>query len=103
MLGGQQRITSFVRFITDIFAIKNENDMQQYFSSLAVDKQELILNSEILVYECEGMESEIKKWFRTIDIAVHLQNYLIHRNVDFFFEVLWLEQHNCCKSIFLSN
>jgi hypothetical protein len=69
VLDGQQRITSFGRFITDKFAIKDRNGMQQYFSGLSVDQQELILNSEILIYECEGLESEIKEWFRTINIA----------------------------------
>ncbi len=69
VLDGQQRITSFGRFITDKFAIQDKNGMQQYFSGLAADQQELILNSEILIYECEGLESEIKQWFRTINIA----------------------------------
>jgi hypothetical protein len=69
VLDGQQRITSFGRFVTDKFAIKEENGMEQYFSGLATDKQEKILNSEILVYECEGTESEIKEWFKTINIV----------------------------------
>lgn len=67
VLDGQQRITSFGRFITGKFAIKDENDMEQYFSGLAKDKQEKILNSQILVYECEGTETEIKEWFKTIN------------------------------------
>lgn len=67
VLDGQQRITSFGRFITGKFAIKDENDMEQYFSGLAEDKREKILNSQILVYECEGTESEIKEWFKTIN------------------------------------
>lgn len=67
VLDGQQRITSFGRFITGKFAIKDENGMEQYFSGLATDKQEKILNSEILVYECEGTETEIKEWFKTIN------------------------------------
>jgi hypothetical protein len=69
VLDGQQRITSFGRFITGKFAIKDENGMEQYFSGLAQDKQEKILNSEILVYECEGTETEIKEWFKTINTA----------------------------------
>lgn len=69
VLDGQQRITSFGRFVTDKFAIKDEFGLEQYFSGLAKDKQEKILNSEILVYECEGSESEIKEWFKTINIA----------------------------------
>lgn len=67
VLDGQQRITSFGRFVTGKFAIKDENGMEQYFSGLAKDKQEKILNSTILVYECEGTESEIKEWFKTIN------------------------------------
>ncbi len=69
VLDGQQRITSFGRFVAGKFAIKDENGMEQYFSGLAKDKQEKILNSSILVYECEGSETEIKDWFRTINIS----------------------------------
>ncbi len=69
VLDGQQRITSFGRFVTGKFAIKDENGMEQYFSGLAADKQAIILDSKLLVYECEGTESEIKEWFQTINIA----------------------------------
>ncbi len=69
VLDGQQRITSFGRFVTDKFAICNANGMEQYFSGLAQDQQDKILNSQLLVYECEGTESEIKEWFKTINIA----------------------------------
>ena len=43
--------------------------MQQYFSGLAADLQERILETRLLIYECEGTESEIKEWFKTINIA----------------------------------
>lgn len=69
VLDGQQRITSFGRFVTDKFAIKDENGMEQYFSGIAADKQAKILETKLLIYECEGTESEIKEWFRTINIA----------------------------------
>lgn len=69
VLDGQQRITSFGRFVTNRFAIKDENGMEQYFGGLAKDKQEKILNTKLLIYECEGTESEIKEWFKTINIA----------------------------------
>jgi hypothetical protein len=69
VLDGQQRITSFGRFVTGKFAIKDENGMEQYFSGLAADKQAKILDSVVLVYECEGSESAIKEWFSTINIA----------------------------------
>jgi hypothetical protein len=67
VLDGQQRITSFGRFVSGKFAIVDSNDMQQYFSGLAKDQQDKILDSKILVYECSGTESEIKQWFKTIN------------------------------------
>jgi len=69
VLDGQQRITSLGRFITDKFAIKDENGMEQYFGGMAKDKKVKILETKLLIYECEGTESEIKEWFKTINIA----------------------------------
>lgn len=69
VLDGQQRITSFGRFISDKFAITDDNDRPQYFSTLSKDRQEIIKDSVLLAYECEGTESEIKEWFATINIA----------------------------------
>ncbi len=69
VLDGQQRITSFGRFVTNKLAIKDGSGMEQYFDSIASDKQKLILEAKLLIYECEGTESEIKEWFRTINIA----------------------------------
>ena len=69
VLDGQQRITSFGRYVTNKFAVKDENGMEQYFSSIAADKQEKILKTPLLIYECEGTESKIKEWFKTINIA----------------------------------
>ena len=69
VLDGQQRITSIGRFLTHKLTIKDENGMEQYFSGLPRDKQEKILHTKLLIYECDGEESEIKDWFRTINIA----------------------------------
>ena len=69
VLDGQQRITSVGRFVTDKFAIKDENGMEQYFGGMAKDKKTKILETKLLIYECEGTESQIKEWFRTINIA----------------------------------
>ena len=68
VLDGQQRITSLGRFITGKFAIKDENGMQ-YFDAMAEDKKYKILETKLLIYECEGTESQIKEWFKTINIA----------------------------------
>lgn len=69
VLDGQQRITSLGRYLTGKFAIKDDNDIPQYFSGLAEDLQQKILDTKLLIYECEGTESEIKEWFKTINIA----------------------------------
>jgi len=68
VLDGQQRITSLGRFVKDKFAIKDKNGMQ-YFGGLAKDKKDMILETKLLIYECEGTESEIKEWFKTINIV----------------------------------
>lgn len=68
VLDGQQRITSIGRFVTDKFAIE-DNGNPQYFSSLPADQQKRIRESNLLIYECEGTETEIKEWFKTINIA----------------------------------
>jgi hypothetical protein len=69
VLDGQQRITSFGRYLTGKFAIMDSNGYPHYFDKQPQDKQELILNTKLLIYQCEGTESEIKEWFRTINIA----------------------------------
>ena len=68
VLDGQQRITSFGRFVTGKFAIK-VNGKEQTFSSLPSEDQTKILDSDLLVYECSGTEREIKDWFQTINIS----------------------------------
>ncbi len=40
-----------------------------YFDSLPKDQKAKIWESTLLVYECEGAETEIKQWFETINIA----------------------------------
>ena len=69
VLDGQQRITSLGRFVTGKFAIKDDDGNEQYFTGMAKDKQTNILETKLTIYECEGKESEIKEWFKTINIA----------------------------------
>jgi hypothetical protein len=68
VLDGQQRITSIGRFVTNKFAIM-DNGNPKNFDSLPADQQAKIRGSKLLIYECEGTESEIKQWFETINIA----------------------------------
>lgn len=69
ILDGQQRVTSFGRFVTGKFAIKDQNGMEQYFTGLPKEQQDKILKTTLLIYICEGTEFEIKEWFKTINIA----------------------------------
>jgi len=68
VLDGQQRITSIGRFVTGKFAIKQDGK-EQTFSSLPAEAKRKILESDLLVYQCQGEEEDIKKWFKTINIA----------------------------------
>ncbi len=72
VLDGQQRITSLGRFVKNKFAVKI-NGLEQIFDGLNKEMQDKILNTELLVFICEGegdnAEAEIKDWFKTINIA----------------------------------
>jgi hypothetical protein len=68
VLDGQQRITSFGRYVTNKFALTDDGH-PQIFDSLPADQKARIMDAKLLIYECEGTESEIKQWFETINIA----------------------------------
>lgn len=71
VLDGQQRITSFGRFVntTYPFSVPDDDGNPRYFDSLDPDLQKKIVESPLVVYVCEGDPSEIDKWFKTINIA----------------------------------
>ncbi len=70
VLDGQQRITSLGRYVTGKFGIVDDGGITQYFEdSLSEELRQQFLNTELLVYECEGTENEIRKWFETVNIA----------------------------------
>ena len=69
ILDGQQRITSIGRYITNWFAWIDDSGIPYKFNSLPEDKQKKILETELTIYICKGEESEIKEWFKTINIA----------------------------------
>ncbi len=68
VLDGQQRITSIGRFVTNKFAVMDGTNPQN-FDSLPADQQKRINAAKLLIYECEGTETEIKNWFQTVNIA----------------------------------
>ena len=72
VLDGQQRITSFARFVsngTSRFAVMDEQKNPRYFDTLSKEEQEMLLNTTLTIYVCEGDSTDIEKWFKTINIA----------------------------------
>lgn len=70
VLDGQQRITSFARYVNKSWPFAIELDGKpRYFDSLDADQQKLIVDAPLTIYVCEGEPSEIQAWFETINIA----------------------------------
>ena len=67
--GKGQRITSFGRFVRGKFPVVDAEGMPHYFDGLNAEEQGRILGSKLTIYVCEGAETEIKEWFKTINIA----------------------------------
>ncbi|GHT24123.1 hypothetical protein AGMMS4957_16650 [Bacteroidia bacterium] len=68
VIDGQQRTISVCQYINDSFIVKIGDNFFK-FSNLPKDKQEQILNYKLMIYFCEGTDSEKLEWFRTINIA----------------------------------
>lgn len=64
VLDGQQRTISFCEYLEGNFSYKN-----LYFHNLLPDKRKEIEDYELLIYICEGTDSEKLEWFKTINIA----------------------------------
>lgn len=64
MLDGQQRTMSICEYVDGGFSVDG-----LYFGNLPKDRKERILDYELIVYVCDGKESEKLKWFNVINIA----------------------------------
>ena len=69
VIDGQQRTLSICQYVNGDFSIKDEDGNPMYFHTQKPDKQEQILNYKLMVYFCEGSESEKLAWFKTVNIA----------------------------------
>jgi len=67
VLDGQQRITSLGRFLTDKISYIH-NGVPYKYNVLPADLREIVDNTRLLAYICEGTDSEIKDWFLTINM-----------------------------------
>ena len=68
VLDGQQRITSLGRYLIGKFSIM-KGDIPYKFDALNEEDKELIENTKLLAYICEGTEAEIKEWLEIINIG----------------------------------
>ena len=64
VIDGQQRTLSICRYVNGDFS-----HSMRFFSNLHDDERESMLSYRLMVYLCEGTESEKLEWFRTINIA----------------------------------
>lgn len=64
VLDGQQRTISICQYFNNEFSLNYMG-----FANLPIDKQNLFLDYELMVYICEGTDSEKLDWFKTINIA----------------------------------
>ncbi len=64
IIDGQQRTISICQYVNNDFSING-----LAFHNLPKDKQEQILDYKLMVYFCEGTDSEKLEWFKTINIA----------------------------------
>ncbi len=64
MLDGQQRTLSICQYLNGDYSIDF-----RYFHNLEEDKKEQILNYKLMIFICEGTDSEKLDWFKIINIA----------------------------------
>ncbi len=68
LLDGQQRTLSLCTYIFGEFAINWDNNLLG-FHNLTDDNKNLILDYNLMVYICEGTDSEILDWFKIVNIV----------------------------------
>lgn len=64
VIDGQQRTISLCQYVAGDFSFK-----QLYFHNLQDDQQNQILDYKLMIYLCDGTDSEKLEWFKTINIA----------------------------------
>ena len=64
VLDGQQRLISIGQYLTGSFSLNFK-----FFHNLVEEELNQILNYKLMVYFCEGTDSEKLNWFKTINIA----------------------------------
>lgn len=68
VIDGQQRTISICQYVEGDFSIAIDGH-QLAFHNLQDDQKDQILDYELMIYLCEGTDSEKLDWFKTINIA----------------------------------
>lgn len=68
VIDGQQRTLSVCKFVAGDFSVPWRGRVL-FFGNLQDDEREKVLDYRLMVYLCEGTDSEKLEWFRTINIA----------------------------------
>lgn len=68
VIDGQQRTLSVCKYVAGDFSVPWRGS-QLYFANLQDDEQQQVLDYRLMVYWCEGSDSEKLEWFKTINIA----------------------------------
>jgi hypothetical protein len=68
VIDGQQRTLSVCKFAAGDFSVP-WGGSPLYFHNLKDDERERVLNYRLMVYFCEGSDTEKLEWFKTINIA----------------------------------
>lgn len=63
VIDGQQRTISICQYIVGDFSFN-----ARYFHNLQIDERNKILDFKLMVYLCDGTDSEKLEWFKTINI-----------------------------------
>jgi hypothetical protein len=68
LMDGQQRTISICQYVKNDFSIEIDGSPRT-FDNLTPDQKKVIMDYEIHVYVCDGIESEKLDWFEIINIA----------------------------------
>lgn len=69
VIDGQQRTLSICQYLAGDFSIRDDNGDPKKFFNWQPDVREMIEDYELMVYLCEGSDTEKLEWFKTINIA----------------------------------
>ncbi len=70
VIDGQQRTISLCQFVEGDFSVQiGSFPEKRAFHNLQEDEQNKLLDYELMVYLCNGTDSEKLEWFKTINIA----------------------------------